>query len=56
MPCTHVLQPENLFLTKGNRLRLGDFGLAMNWTQELPFSRSGTLVSLVGAKLSVYCP
>lgn len=38
------IKPENLFLTKGNRLRLGDFGLAMSWTEELPFSRSGTLV------------
>ncbi len=35
------LQPENIFLTRRGRLRLGDFGLAMSWARELPFSRSG---------------
>ncbi len=49
------LQPENIFLTKGNRLRLGDFGLAVNWTEELPFSRSGTLVRR-GAQTRLLAP
>lgn len=39
--CT--LQPENIFLTRGGQLRLGDFGLAVDLARELPFTRSGTL-------------
>eukprot|EP00967_Tisochrysis_lutea_P019830 scaffold22559_cov21-Tisochrysis_lutea.AAC.1 len=36
-------QPENLFLTKMFKLKLGDWGLATNCAEEIPFSRSGTL-------------
>jgi len=37
------IKPENLFLTASGRLRVGDFGLAIQAREELPFSRSGTL-------------
>ncbi len=37
------IKPENIFLTRGGKLRLGDFGLAINFQEEMPFSRSGTL-------------
>ncbi|GFR41246.1 hypothetical protein Agub_g1920 [Astrephomene gubernaculifera] len=37
------IKPENLFLTAEGEVKLGDFGLAIEWTRELPFSRSGTL-------------
>lgn len=37
------IKPENIFLSRTGRLRLGDFGLALNFDQEVPFSRSGTL-------------
>lgn len=38
--CAHQL--ENIFLTRGGELRLGDFGLALDASQELPFSLVGT--------------
>ena len=52
------IKPENIFLTRGGKLRLGDFGLAINFTQEVPFSRSGTLDYMapeVGAGWKVAC-
>lgn len=47
------VKPENIFLTRHGRFRLGDFGLAINWNQEIPFSRSGTLDYMVGVKCCV---
>lgn len=47
MHALHVMhrdiKPENVFLTAGGKFRMGDFGLAVNFSEELPFSRSGTL-------------
>eukprot|EP00201_Polytomella_parva_P004381 CAMPEP_0175074898 /NCGR_PEP_ID=MMETSP0052_2-20121109/21625_1 /TAXON_ID=51329 ORGANISM="Polytomella parva, Strain SAG 63-3" /NCGR_SAMPLE_ID=MMETSP0052_2 /ASSEMBLY_ACC=CAM_ASM_000194 /LENGTH=403 /DNA_ID=CAMNT_0016343373 /DNA_START=105 /DNA_END=1313 /DNA_ORIENTATION=- len=37
------IKPENLFLSKSGSLRVGDYGLAIDSSRELPFSRSGTL-------------
>ena len=37
------IKPENLFVADDGGVRLGDFGLAIDSTRELPFSRSGTL-------------
>eukprot|EP00798_Chlamydomonas_sp_ICE-L_P017650 gene17650-23995_t len=37
------IKPENIFLSRKGKLRLGDWGLAINFEEELPFSRSGTL-------------
>lgn len=37
------IKPENIFLTGLGKFRLGDFGLAIKFDEELPFSRSGTL-------------
>jgi ABC-type multidrug transport system ATPase subunit len=36
-------RPENLFVAYDGGVKLGDFGLAIDSTRELPFSRSGTL-------------
>jgi hypothetical protein len=33
----------HMCLAAGGKFRLGDFGLAINASKELPFSRSGTL-------------
>lgn len=37
------IKPENLFLTRKRQLKLGDLGLAIVASEELPFTRSGTL-------------
>lgn len=37
------IKPENIFLTSLGKFRLGDFGLAIKFDEEVPFSRSGTL-------------
>ena len=37
------IKPENLFLTGTGALRVGDFGLALNFRQEAARSRVGTL-------------
>lgn len=37
------IKPENIFLTGKQKLKLGDLGLAIRSTEELPFTRSGTL-------------
>jgi serine/threonine protein kinase len=37
------IKPENIFLTGLGKFRLGDFGLAIKFDEEVPFSRSGTL-------------
>jgi hypothetical protein len=37
------IKPENLFVAEDGGVKLGDFGLAIDSSRELPFSRSGTL-------------
>eukprot|EP00891_Asterochloris_glomerata_P007486 jgi/Astpho2/7486/e_gw1.00114.113.1_t len=37
------IKPENLFLTSAGELRVGDFGLALNFRREAAQSRVGTL-------------
>lgn len=35
------IKPENIFLSQDDQIRLGDFGLAIDTTKEIPFCRSG---------------
>ena len=37
------IKPENIFLISTKRFKLGDLGLAIQASTELPFTRSGTL-------------
>lgn len=37
------IKPENIFLTSRTKFKMGDLGLAIRATEELPFTRSGTL-------------
>ena len=37
------LKPENILLTKHKQIKLADFGLSIDATQERPVTRAGTL-------------
>ncbi len=41
--CCRDIKPENIFLTSRTKFKMGDLGLAIRATEELPFTRSGTL-------------
>ena len=41
--CCRDIKPENIFLTGRTKFKMGDLGLAIRATEELPFTRSGTL-------------
>ena len=37
------VKPENILLTAGRQLKLADFGMSIDWTEERPVTRTGTL-------------
>ncbi len=39
------IKPENILLTSQKVIKIADFGLSINYTQERPVTRAGTLVS-----------
>lgn len=37
------IKPENILLTGARSIRVADFGLSINWVEERPVTRAGTL-------------
>lgn len=50
------IKPENIFLTHEDHIKLGDFGLSINFKHEVPFHISGThrLAMFRSALLATY--
>nr|CAG8442768.1 11313_t:CDS:2 [Entrophospora candida] len=46
------LKPGNVFITKNDRLKIGDFGLATHWPVRMGFDKEGDRVYLAGEILS----